>query len=129
MTKHADLLGLLFIIWGALTVLVGAAMLILGIGAAAMITSGGSGEPGSEIAAGITAVTFIILAGGALLWGLAHLWNGFGLRRHRHSARVMGLVLAVLNLFFLPFGTALGVYGLWVLLNDQTRSLFEPAQA
>ena len=129
MTKHADLLGLLYIIWGVLTVLVGAAMLALGIGAAAIITSAGRGEQGTGIAAGITAFTFMVLAGGALLWGIAHIWNGIGLQRHRHWARVMGLVLAVLNLFFLPFGTALGIYGLWVLLNDQTCGMFEPAQA
>ena len=128
MNKHADLLGLLYIIWGVLTMLVGAAMLALGIGAAAMVASAGRGEQGSEIAAGITAITFVILAGVAMLWGIAHVWNGIGLRRHRHWARVMGLVLAILNLFFLPFGTALGIYGLWVLLNDQTRVLFEPVQ-
>jgi hypothetical protein len=35
--------------------------------------------------------------------------------------------LAVLNLFFLPLGTALAVYAFWVLLSEQTRRLFEPA--
>ena len=129
MTKHADLLGLLYIIWGILTVLVGAAMLALGAGAFAIITSAGRNGQGTGIAAGVTAVTFVILAGCALVWGIAHIWNGIGLQRHRHWARLMGLVLAILNLFFLPFGTALGIYGLWVLLNEQTRVMFEPAQA
>jgi hypothetical protein len=39
-------------------------------------------------------------------------------------ARVLGLVLAVINLFNIPFGTALGIYALWVLLNKDTERLF-----
>ncbi len=38
----------------------------------------------------------------------------------------MTLGLAVGNLILLPFGTALGVYALWVLLKDEGRRLFEP---
>jgi hypothetical protein len=36
--------------------------------------------------------------------------------------------LAVVNLLVLPFGTAFGVYALWVLLRDDGRRLFEPAR-
>jgi len=39
------------------------------------------------------------------------------------------LVLAVFNLFVLPFGTALAVYTFWVLLHNETRALFEPTPA
>jgi hypothetical protein len=41
---------------------------------------------------------------------------------------VLTLALAVANLLVLPFGTALGVYALWILLTDQGRRLFEPAR-
>jgi hypothetical protein len=37
------------------------------------------------------------------------------------------LGLAVVNLLVLPFGTALGIYAMWVLLPDAGRRLFEPA--
>ena len=40
--------------------------------------------------------------------------------------RVLSLALAVVNLLVLPFGTALGVYALWVLLTNDGRRLFEP---
>ena len=39
------------------------------------------------------------------------------------------LALAVPNLPVLPFGTALGVYALWILLTNEARRLFEPATA
>jgi hypothetical protein len=31
--------------------------------------------------------------------------------------------------FHIPLGTALGVYGLWVLVNDETRRLLESGGA
>lgn len=126
MRKHVELVGVLYIIWGALSMLVGLAFLALGFGAAAIITSAGPGELGAKLAASLTAAAFGALAGIVLLWGVVHLWNGIALRRFREWARAAGLVLGVLNLFLLPFGTALGVYALWVFTNDQTRPLFEP---
>ena len=32
--------------------------------------------------------------------------------------------LSVIHLFSVPFGTALGINGLWVLLQQETESLF-----
>jgi hypothetical protein len=32
------------------------------------------------------------------------------------------------NLLRIPFGTALGIYTLWVLMNDDTIALMNPAQ-
>ena len=40
-------------------------------------------------------------------------------------ARILTIVLSALNLINIPFGTALGVYGLWVLLNKDTERLFD----
>ena len=34
-----------------------------------------------------------------------------------------GIVVAVLNLIHVPFGTAVGIYGLWVLFNKETEQL------
>ena len=39
-------------------------------------------------------------------------------------ARIGGLILSALNLLNFPFGTALGFYGLWVLLNKETEAAF-----
>jgi hypothetical protein len=37
------------------------------------------------------------------------------------------IVLSVLDLIHVPFGTALGIYGLWVLLSQGSERLFRPA--
>jgi hypothetical protein len=38
-------------------------------------------------------------------------------------------VLSGLNLMNIPIGTALGAYGLWVLLSKDGSVLFEPGRA
>ena len=43
LSSHADLVGVLFIIWGVLTALVGASTLALGVGAVALINSASRG--------------------------------------------------------------------------------------
>ena len=55
----------------------------------------------------------------ALLWGAAHVWVATLLRRRHPLGRLLGLAQALVNLLILPFGTALGIYALWVLLTNE----------
>ena len=50
--------------------------------------------------------------------------TGFGLLKLKPWARIVGIVLCAINLINIPFGTILGAYGLWVLLNGETERLF-----
>ena len=123
MREHVDLLGILYALWGGLGALVAASVLVLAAGAAAVLVDP---PDGADLSVGVTAMVFalvgvVALAGGAVSW-----WTGRALRRHEGRARLLALVLAALNLFVLPFGTALGIYTFWVLLNNDARRLFEP---
>jgi len=122
--SHVDFLGVLFIIWGLLTTLVGVSTLALGVAAAALITSRGGG---SQLAAGVTAAAFTTLAIMAIVWGVIHVIVGVPLRRHHSWARLVALMLGSVDLLLLPYGTALGVYALWVLLNEKGKALFQTA--
>jgi hypothetical protein len=122
--RHADFLGVLYLAWGAIFALVGVAGLALAGGALAIARSGGPVSVGSEFAAGLTAVTLGLIASLALLFGLLHLWIGAVMRRYHAWARLLALGLAVINLVLFPFGTALGGYACWVLLNDEGRALY-----
>jgi hypothetical protein len=63
----------------------------------------------------------IYIGGGSLLLlGAGGICVGLGLQQRQAWARTAGIVLAVLALFHPPFGTALGVYTLWVLLSDES---------
>jgi hypothetical protein len=124
--RHVRLLHILVGLWGGLAILVGVSMLLLAAGAWAEFRE--SLGTAVEFAAGLTTVIFAGIAAFALLWGGTHVWAATLLRRHRPLGRVLTLALALANLLVLPFGTALGVYALWILLTDQGRRLFEPAR-
>jgi hypothetical protein len=51
--------------------------------------------------------------------------GGYGLLKYWNWARILVIVIAILNLFNFPFGTALGVYSLWVLFKPEVVRLFE----
>ncbi len=129
MKKHVELVGTLYMITGGLSLLVAVSMLSLGLGAVMLTDSAGSGDARQGIPALLAVGVFAALAGLTLVWALAHFWSGMALRRFGPLARAIAIVLAVLNLFVLPFGTALGIYALWVLMNEQTRPLFHPEPA
>lgn len=122
MNTHVDFVGILFIVWGALTALVGLSTLALGVGAASLASSMNSG--GGHVAAGLTAAAFFTLAGIAIVWGLGHVLIGVPLRRHRPGARLLALMAGSIDLLLLPFGTALGCYALWVLLSERGKAVF-----
>jgi hypothetical protein len=123
--RHVDFLSTLYLVWGAIFVLVAVAGFALAAGAAAIATSNGAVRFGSEMAARLTAVSIALIAVIALVWGVLHWFAGRTLRRYRPSARLMSLGLAIGNFILFPFGTALGAYACWVLLKDEGRSLFE----
>jgi len=124
MAPHVDFVGVLFIVWGLLTTLVGVSTLALGVGAVALIATASRGGGGGAVAAGVTAAVFTTLAVIAIVWGAAHVVVGVPLRRHHGWARVTALMLGSVDLLLLPYGTALGAYALWVLLNERSKKLF-----
>jgi hypothetical protein len=124
MKRHADFLGVLYLLWGAIFTLVGLAGLALAGGALAIAQSGGPVSVNSDFAAGLTALTLGLVAVLGLLFGFLHLWIGVVLRRYRPWGRLLALGLAVINLVLFPFGTALAGYALWVLLTNEGRELY-----
>jgi hypothetical protein len=120
---HLDLLGRLYLVWGALGLLAGTSLVILAAGAAAAA----SGQLESRLGIGaiiIAAAAILPLAGGAL-----SVWTGRALGRRAPRGRLGALTLGLPNLFVLPFGTALGIYSYWVLLNNQVREMFVESRA
>jgi len=55
--------------------------------------------------------------------------GGIGVLRLRPWARYLVLILAVLDLFYIPIGTAVGAYSIWVLVQDETARLFAPGSS
>ena len=125
MTAHLHLLSILQRVWGAIGLLLGASVLMLAAGAVAI----GWTSQGDDVAAAVTAGVFIIFSVALLAGGGANAWAGRALARREPAGRIVVLALSVLNLFVLPFGTALGIYAFWVLLHNETRMMFEGARS
>ena len=64
-----------------------------------------------------------------LATSLPGLIAAIGLLKLRPWARVLGIVAAVLYLIHIPFGTAVGAYAIWVLVNKDTERLLGDAPA
>ena len=126
MVTHVKVLGVLYLVFSALSLLV-ALFLMLAIGSAAGIVGMTADADDAAIAIPILGLAGTAL--GMMLLGLAlpGLVTGWGLLSFKPWARILGLVLSVLNLLNIPFGTALGIYGLWVLFNRDTERLFNPS--
>ncbi len=126
MTTHVKVLGVLYIVLSGLGV---CAALFLGL---IFGTAGGVVAANADADAAV-ALPIIGLAGTALVIfllaiSLPGLITGIGLLKFKPWARIVGIVLAAINLINIPLGTILGAYGLWVLLNKDTERLFTGAQ-
>jgi hypothetical protein len=120
-TSHLELLGILYIVWGLIGLLLGVSTMMLAAGAIAI----GMAPEGQAIPAAVTAAAFGVCAAALLVAGAGNVWAGKAIRQRRAPGRLVTLGLAVPNLFVLPFGTALGIYAMWVLLHDETRKMFQ----
>ena len=55
---------------------------------------------------------------------IAYVLAGYGLLKYKSWARILAIILAILNLILFPIGTALGIYTLVIMFNDEAEALF-----
>ena len=120
MGNHVRILGILWIVWGGFGVISGLFVLfffgIIGVAA-------GTEDPEAfPIITGIGLALFLFV----VIISLPSLLAGYGLLKYSQWGRILALILSFLNLAAFPLGTALGVYGIYVLFHDDGRRLFEP---
>jgi predicted nucleic acid-binding Zn ribbon protein len=121
--KHLHLLAVLWFAISALNALFGLLLVIVGTTLFPHIRQMQDVPPDVPVgflSAMVTTFGILILAKAA-----AGFIAGRGLLHRDTWARVITLVLAFLSLFNVPFGTAIGVYTLWVLLPGQSREEYE----
>ena len=123
MITHVKVLAVLFIALSALGVLA-ALFLMVALGGAAGIVGAAADPEDAAIALPIIGLTGTALIALLLILSVPGLITGFGLLSFKPWARILAMVLAVLQLVNIPLGTILGIYALWVLLNKETDRLF-----
>ena len=116
MDTHVKVLGVLYIVLGVILAVCGVALLAIIGGAGAA-----SGEREAMIATGVIGT---VLCGLLLLLSIPNFIAGFGLLKRREWARILAIVLGIIHLVGFPVGTAIGIYTLYILFNDETKRLF-----
>ena len=84
-----------------------------------------AGDPDARIAIPIIGGIGALVVTFTMLLSLPSIIAGAGLLYYKPWARILTLILSVFLLIHIPFGTALGFYGFWVLLSKETLPLFE----
>jgi hypothetical protein len=123
METHVKVLGVLYIVLSALGI-VAAVFMMLAFGLATGIVGAAADAHDAAIALPVIGIAGTALVIFLFMISIPGLVTGIGLLKYRPWARILGIVLSAINLIHIPFGTAVGVYGLWVLLNKQTEPLF-----
>jgi len=118
MEKHINLVGILWITYGALNFIIAFFFFLLFFGISFI--------PDIEIEASIVLrvlaiSTFFIL----LLFAVPNIIGGIWLMKRKEWARILILIFAFLNILAFPIGTALSIYTLVILFNNEVIQLFK----
>ncbi len=120
MEKHIDVLGALWIAWGAIGCLFG--MVVFGVlFGVSFIPDMGHEAPIILRSVGFGVGLFIFIL------SVPEIIAGIGLLKRLEWGRILALVVAFFNLLSIPLGTALGIYSIVILLREETAALFKSA--
>lgn len=123
METHVKVVAWLRIVLSAMG-LIGSAIVLLVFGGVTLLMGSAGDAEAARVAPWISVFGALIaaLVGGLSLPGII---VGWGVLTWRPWARVLNIVLSVLDLFAVPVGTVVGVYSLWVMFHPETVALFE----
>ena len=123
MEQHVKILAVLNIVLGALGVLAALVILIFfgGLAGIAGSTPDWDADLGAAVLGLIGGVAFFVV----MVLSAPTLIAGIGLLNYSPWAKTLTMIVSALHLFNVPFGTALGIYGLWVLSKDETAALIK----
>lgn len=121
MQQHVKILAVLHIILGGLGVMAALVVMLVFGGLAALSQRAMDFDiPGAAISV-IGAIAFLVL----IAISVPGLIAGIGLLTFQPWARILTIIISAIELPGFPFHTALGIYGLWVLLSNEGTALFE----
>ena len=120
--SHVHLLGILWLAMSALNAVGGLILIVVGTTFFQHLHELGapSNVPTGFLSSIVSTLGIIVLAKAACGFGA-----GWGLLHRESWGRVIALVLAFISLFNIPFGTAIGVYTMWVLLPADSQREYD----
>jgi len=115
MQQHITVLGWLYIVFGALGLL--AAVFVL-------LVMGGTGLiSGDARSAALMSGIGLFFAAIVSVLSLPSIIVGWGLLQRKSWSRLLAIILGALNILNFPVGTAIGVYTIWALTQNESQQL------
>jgi hypothetical protein len=124
MESHVKIVGILHIVLSCMGVLAAVVVLLAFGGLAGIVALSdhtGDSAATTPILGGVGGILFVII----MAVSVPGLIGGIGLLKMAPWSRILMIVISVIDLFNIPFGTALGIYGLWVLTKPETIAVLE----
>ena len=118
MERHISLIGILWIVFGGLSLTFGLLgfLLLFGI---SFIPDMGNEAPFILRTVGSTAIFFFALL------GLPKILAGIGLLKKKEWGRILTLIVSFISLLNIPLGTALGIYSIVILMKEESFQYFK----
>lgn len=124
MKDHVRILAILNIVLGSIGLVIGAGLFLFFGGLGIFASLAGQNDPDALVAVPILGAVGGIIFVALLMFSAPQIIGGIGLLKGQPWARILMIVVSALGLMSIPIGTALGIYGLWVLLNEETARMF-----
>jgi hypothetical protein len=122
---HTHLLGIVWLAISAFNTIAGVVLYVLANTLFAHMHELGAPQAPTAFLRPLLSVIGIFVLAKAAFGFMA----GWGLLQREPWARILTLVLGFISLFNVPFGTAVGVYTLWVLLPQQSQEEYDAMAA
>ena len=116
MEKHINIVAALQIGFSILGLIIGGILFTLFVLLGNFID-----EPDAQMVFGIIAKVVMVVL---IIFSIPGIIAGVGLMKRKEWARILTLILSVLSLVNFPFGTAVGVYSIWALVQPEVVEQF-----
>lgn len=117
MEKHINVVAILQIGFSILGLLIGGVLFTLFVLLGSFIQ-----EPDAQVVFGIIAKVVMVVL---VVLSIPGIIAGIGLLKRKEWARILTLILSVLDLINFPIGTAVGVYSIWALVQPDVVEQFK----
>jgi len=119
MEKHINVVAALHIGLSVLTIIIGLLLYVV-----LFFVGDIADDNEAQFVLGIIANVLIIFF---MVLSIPGIIAGIGLFKRKEWARILALIISVLDLFNFPFGTAVGVYSIWALVQPEVVEKFKKA--
>lgn len=120
MEKHINIVAALQIGFSILGLVVGGIIFTVFVLLGSFID-----EPDAQVVFGIIAKVVVVFI---TILSIPGIIAGIGLMKRKEWARILSLILSVLDLVNIPVGTAVGAYSIWVLVQPEVIEMFKPKE-